>query len=342
MEYVCSAENALEMLDQFGVAVVLNVVSEDKVVELRQKTAEWLESVCNVITDGSEDCKQQWRNGYVPSGPRPGMMQSLLSSSPAAWESRLLLRDLFATVYKCNPGDLRTSIDGGTITPCLGLPALKRDWPHVDQTQYVHSSPAPVPFRGAITALNRACIQGQLVLGDSDGSFVCSPRSHLIHEEILGDCKGKKSNWCRVWENESIDAAKAALDRVGGRWQVPISTPPGSVVLWYSATIHSAQYPSDVNTGSLASGRGWRIAYYVCLRPFWDVTKDQAKRCQRAAMQGRTTNHWGGKLFAKDATPRYSDISPQGTVGLLHNIPETLVDKALLETPEVQQLLRFK
>jgi hypothetical protein len=283
MEYVCSAENALEMLDQFGVAVVLNVVSEDKVVELRQKTAEWLESVCNVITDGSEDCKQQWRNGYVPSGPRPGMMQSLL-----------------------------------------------------------HSSPAPVPFRGAITALNRACIQGQLVLGDSDGSFVCSPRSHLIHEEILGDCKGKKSNWCRVWENESIDAAKAALDRVGGRWQVPISTPPGSVVLWYSATIHSAQYPSDVNTGSLASGRGWRIAYYVCLRPFWDVTKDQAKRCQRAAMQGRTTNHWGGKLFAKDATPRYSDISPQGTVGLLHNIPETLVDKALLETPEVQQLLRFK
>jgi hypothetical protein len=82
------------------------------------------------------------------------------------------------------------------------------------------------------------CVQGQVVLTDTTASLVASPCSHrivsaLTHFRRTHDING---DFC------DRRAASAMVHEAGGRFQVPILAPKGSMIVFLSATLHSAKF----------------------------------------------------------------------------------------------------
>ena len=71
---------------------------------------------------------ETWTNGNIPSGPRRGMYQSIISHCPVAWKLREKLYPLFCGLHGTK--ELITSIDGATFMP--PIQGSNKDWPHID------------------------------------------------------------------------------------------------------------------------------------------------------------------------------------------------------------------
>jgi len=258
-----------QTLEKYGVAVLLDYFTPEQAQTWKTDIINWLASKSG---DLDPEKPQTWVSKNMPYGPRHGMMQSIISHAPTFFEIREALYPLFSDLWQTNK--LYTSLDGASIHPPIYETKKTKDWPHIDQTR-----------------TDVKCIQGQAVLSDSTAVFRCTPGSHLKHQEILELCNkvGDRTNWCKLNEPQ-IKIIKSWF--ADNRWQIPIYSPPGSVVLWYSNTIHSAarNQPKD---------QGWRTTVYVCMRPTDQYTKQNINSVRNAALSGRTTNHWGTKTFPK-------------------------------------------
>ena len=209
---------------------------------------------------------------------------------------------MYSQIRNKNISDFVTSVDGITIKP-PGPPyhnnKPKDDWPHLDQT-----------IRDEMTR----CIQGQIVMTNTSAGFRCSPRSHLIHSEIL-DCnnvdQNNESNWClfsknKVLRNDIMDL----IEEKDGQWQIPIIVPKGSMIFWFSSLIHSAKYQDqNLIINELDRWSEWRGIIYISYRPKEDVDMEHLQRLQHAFDENRVTNHWGDKLFPKKT--RYGNFHPK-------------------------------
>jgi hypothetical protein len=186
------------------------------------------------------------------------------------------------------------------------------DWAHLDQT--VRQNPY-------------WCIQGQVVLADTTACFRCSPRSHLVYEELLeisGISSTNTSNWCKFSEPIVPQVRKRVLE-AGGQWQVPVRSRKGSMILWFSSTVHSAM----IQTKERATWANkndpwadWRFVVYTCYRPkfecnvshfsFFSISSviclpfvtyflksAHAERLQTCLNENRVSNHSGDKIFPK-------------------------------------------
>jgi len=213
---------------------------------------------------------------------------------------------------------LYTSLDGASIYPppedtastASGSRAHKTpdDWAHVDQTDP-----------------DLLCVQSQVVLSNSQAAFRCTPTSHARHREILEMCgiaPGDRSHWLK-FNASQLPAVRALFE--SDLWQMPVHAPAGSVIFWRSSTIHSAtsSMPIRPTIGRMAdqwahdararsgdtrltsfcdrSGRGaqdgWRCVVYISMRLVEEYDEADRQRLAGAARDGRTTNHWGTKIF---------------------------------------------
>ena len=291
-----------EILDEYGVVVIEDYFKFSKCNEYMKSIVDWL--ILN--SDNLTMDHKTWLGKNLPNGPRVGMMQSIISHCPTIWEIREKMYQLFKVLW--GDEDLITSIDGATIYPPKKSRKTK-DWPHLDQT---------------LLEPKCICYQGEAVLTNTTAAFVCSPKSHKIHKEILEACNKKpsKSHWLK-FNKQQIEKVKRMVLNTGGKWQIPIYAPAGSLILWRSTTIHSAQrivesvvkIPNDI-------WLGWRGVVYVCMRPKSHLTKTELTRLRKAATEGRTTNHWGTKIFPKNG--RYK-VDRGEKLNKLHDNPETLV-----------------
>lgn len=85
--------------------------------------------------------------------------------------------------------------------------------------------------------------------------------------------------------------------------------PKGSVIVWTSATIHSAKLQNKIEKPLKQDKyHGWRGVIYVCYRPTTEFTDKQIAKRIIAYETNRTTNHWGTKIFAKRPGLRYNYI----------------------------------
>lgn len=83
------------------------------------------------------------------------------------------------------------------------------------------------------------CIQGQVVLANSESSFLCTPKSHLKFNEILDSfgVRHQNKNWIMFNESQKKRLRKIFKDK----YQIPIIVKKGSLIIWTSSTIHSAR-----------------------------------------------------------------------------------------------------
>jgi len=278
-----------------------------------------------------------WKADNLPSSPRTGLMQGLVSTLPSVLEirSHRRTRKIFEVVYsglrKEHVTEFFTSMDGINVRPHMAPYQNGKDWAHLDQT---------IPNNPFL------CVQGQVVLSDTSACFRASPRSYRVYDQILENFKDKikspSDNWFMIPKGE-YKHVQELVESVGGQWQVPIRAPKGSVILWSSSTIHSAMtQQKDVKAVDLFDSQredpwaDWRFIVYVCHRPKEDVTvrrKQHAERLQKCLEESRVTNHWGGRMFPKKPYQRFGNAKPkEETIEDLTNNPEKV--RELIKVPK--------
>lgn len=253
------------ILDKYGVAILENYFTGQYADEVFDSVKKWLIDLDIGLTND----KSTWLNKNLPLGPRYGMHQSIISNAPKMWE----LRENFYSIFQSILGEdnLLTSIDGASFFPTKFSPKNKADWAHIDQT----------------ISSDFMCYQAQFIASDTDAIFVCTPKSHKAHAKIIKKFKiESKDNWYKFTDND----VNHLQNLFGENYQVPIHAKKGSVILWDSRTIHSAKYPNY-------SEDKWRAVFYISMRSKTSYAVENINTIQRAVLTGKTTNHWGNRIF---------------------------------------------
>ena len=287
---------------------------------------------------GGLDPKQPstWTPFNTPPGPTDGLYQwGPMSNSKALWDIRSdkRLHQIFCEALTLSPDEhLVSSIDGANIgAPPLkprrvrrkpNYPLAEDDWAHFDQ--YTPCVP-PHQNRGDTSKFS---VQGQVVLTDSDGQFRVSPRSHLVHQEILDLNTDRKKPASKVkWEklrDQDYEPAKKLVEGVGGTFQMKAGARPGDVILWLSATLHSAtkvphtpQLPRATEDNPYP---GFRCVVFVS----YCVPRDSGhvERLQRCFEELRCTNHSGSSMFSTDTGTTFK--TPERNSGLARLVANPL------------------
>lgn len=305
-------DNHNKIIDHFketGILIIKNVFTSEECLSYCNKIIESVRSLCPKLDPNDLDT---WKPKHLPPGPRTGLFQHLVSTFPAVLEIRTdpRIRKIFETVYSGLRGqkltEFFTSMDGINVRPHMPPFQHKNDWAHLDQT---------IPNKPFL------CVQGQVVLSNTSACFRASPKSYLVHDQILDYCEemeilksGDTSNWLKFPRNE-YRAIRELVESVGGEWQIPVRAPKGSVILWTSSTVHSAmtqsEKPNEYQWVDEDPWEDWRFVVYTCYRPKTDIIrgrKQHAARLQKCVEESRVTNHWGSRMFPKkqfrDATIR--------------------------------------
>lgn len=325
------------VLRSFGVCVVTDVLTP------RECDAH-CDALCWSLEQLSDGFTRRDLSTYEASVLPPmaavGMFQSRLGAVRAAWEVRADPR--VATLFEAAYSSLRespvtqfvTSIDGVNLRPPVPPyhDPQAQDWAHFDVGRF-----------GATLE----CVQGQVVLSDTSGCLRVSPKSHLLFEAIMG-CMGFQdpgSVYDFVPLRPSLYDRVATMVRgVGGQFQVPLFVPRGSVILWLSSTLHSAQTQSPPGTVQLEGSpwADWRCVVYVCYRPKEEVDDDHLDRLQAAFRRNLCTNHSGKATFPSDPGPS-SDVRHTAKIRTLVSQegdgPGLHPALAATMTPDVHRLL---
>ena len=174
-----------QFIKENGYLVIDDLFSKEECDSLVDQTINAFQTINPNLNHKDE---KSWVAPQLPPQTRTGMYQSLISNIKPVREVREneKYKRLFSEIYsrikpEYNSGDeLVCSIDGINFKPNNRGPyskSITRDWAHLDQTK-----------RDDIYK----CLQGQVVLSNTSACFVCSPKSHKIHKQILEICEVKE------------------------------------------------------------------------------------------------------------------------------------------------------
>eukprot|EP00049_Salpingoeca_infusionum_P000565 m.40874 g.40874 ORF g.40874 m.40874 type:complete len:373 (+) comp10479_c1_seq1:307-1425(+) len=295
-----------EALRDDGVVVIQDVFTDHECNATIRGIAESIRALNPAVAANGTNAG--WTEEHLPAGPRLGMMQSLVSNLPCVWAIRTHphFRRIFEAAYRgFRPADvdvreLFSSIDGLTMRPPVAPfdDGTAKDWAHVDQMRSAD------PF---------VCIQGQAVLTDCtqeySPAFRCSIGSHRVFSDLVAfegrTVPAPKGDW-HMFKASSYREMARHLPNGSDDFQVPIHTPKGSVILWTSATVHSAKLQARLpkerqEVPADGPWTDWRCVVYVCMRPRADVENphEHSRQLHTCFHQNRVTNHWGSKVFQK-------------------------------------------
>lgn len=269
-----------DILIENGVVIVEDVYT---FVESDLKKQEIIESFEKIFIVNKKNMFNN-ESKLIPQS-KPGLFQSLVSNIKTAWDIRQderiinIFKYLYSQMYGIEIDNLIVSGDGINLCPPLKNTFENTlDWTHIDQTD-----------------LNRHCIQGQIVLSDSNGCFICTPRSHKLMKYMIEKYNKYSTdliNGGQWWKfsNSEIEEIKSLLEKPE-LYQIPIIAKKGSMILWLSHTIHSARPP--IYSAKQSINSDWRTIIYICYRPDFDYTEHELKLRQEAFTKNYTTNHWG-------------------------------------------------
>ncbi len=268
-------EKIFEILNSDGVVIVEDIYTENEAEAKKTEIMDSFQKIFHLETN---------RNGLVfdqsklISQSKVGLFQALVSNIQTAWDIRQdekiinIFKYLYTKLYGFEIDDLIVSGDGINLCPPLGKTYKSQgDWAHIDQTD-----------------LSKHCIQGQIVLSESDGCFVCTPHSHKIMSYMIDKYNRYSTDlidggqWWK-FSNSELEEIKTLLEKPE-LFQIPIIAKKGSMILWFSHTIHSARPPISI---------GWRTVVYVSYRPDFDYTENEIVLRKEAFEKNYTTNHWG-------------------------------------------------
>lgn len=334
-------EGIPKVLGTNGVVIVTGVFSDE---ECERHVEAIVDSVCQLSDGVSASDLSTWTPDRLLPQLTPGIFQCGIGHTKAAWRVRgdSRVREVFAAAYGREAGPLVGSLEMVKVWPPIppfNAPCTP-DWAHFDDPGNYDK-----------------CLQGQVVLANTQACLVCSPRSHMVYNRLANLRKGSGLN-----AEPNRSEAQAAVEAVGGLFQVPCVAPRGSMILFLSTTLHSARFmpdpdqvthdahdddpyadddddDPDVHSAAIGdSWRGWRCVVFVAFRPKAGVSEAHIHDLLVAFQQNRITRH-GGSLFPKKPWDCYAKASTSACTPRVREIFESIVERCEMPVATLRQEL---
>lgn len=362
-----------DILDRDGYVVIPNVISDDRCDEILSML---INETCKGYGISGKDFNKRlpdimWRSQKICNLQGEGMWnirtdKNIMDLYKQLWFHHLPQNELENNSIELSDDIYLTcSLDGFCITAnSLEKPKPSWNnndpgWLHSDQSKD-HVTPFEWDVNSKICDNNendpiikpdiseiRSCVQGQLLLKDcneGESSFCVLKGSHKLWKE----CHTKfdnhfKSNTYFNMINKNI--FNWFLEK--GCEHIKVYCPKGSMILWYSCTIHSGSGPTkDIqplvitkNKKEIKYYNGRAVAFVNYTPNWWCNSKDWDNK-NNAFTKGLGTNHWtyGNGMSINGTKP----FAPRGAIML---IPITKIDSHVFdkknERKEIQTNLLF-
>jgi len=278
------------LLKEFGVCVIPDVFSSAECDSWMLDMVTSMEK----LAGGKINHKKpnDWKGNHLPFAPQYGLYQHLLNNLKPVWQIRrdTRMKEIFKSIYSELRGkvidEFVCSIDGVNVQPNVAHDTTKeKDWPHCDQTE-----------RDNIYK----CVQGQVVLTNTQACFRASPSTHRYFVDVMEMCHFPDNdyNWAQFNERDVELIKERILTPNQLPFQIPVRVCKGSVIVWLSTTIHSAM-KSNVKEKATKEDpfKGWRGVVYVCYRPLAEFTAAQLNVLEQCLRENKGTNHWSTMVF---------------------------------------------
>jgi hypothetical protein len=291
---ICSnITKVASLLKEFGVCVIPDVFSTSECDSWMEKILSNIELLSGNEVDYNQP--ELWTEDKLPPQVRHGMYQKIINNIKPVWEIRRdpRMKGIFKQVYselkEEDVDEFVCSIDGVSIQPNNDQrPSGEKDWPHCDQTE-----------RDDIFK----CIQGQVVLTNTQACFRATPGSHKHFIDIMkvANVPDNDGNFAKFNDDQIETINERVVLPNNLPWQVPIRSNKGSVILWTSTTVHSSMSSRVKETPTKDDPlKGWRGVVYVCYRPKSEFSMDQLKVLEDCLEGNRGTNHWATEVYPLD------------------------------------------
>ena len=285
-KYICNKSTLRQTLDEYGVAIIPNVIDNDECEEMRDSMWSFFE---HITQKWNKPIKRNrvntWRGIYDLFPLHSQLFQHWnIGHAQVSWNLRQnpKIVDIFAKLWNCEQDELLTSFDG--LSMCLPPEKTNKGWQnknwfHTDQSY---------------TRNNIECIQSWITandINDGDASLLIYEGSHKFHRDFAVQYdKHGKDDWYKLNAEEEKFYSDRCLQR-------KIVCPAGSLVLWDSRTIH---YGSNPIKGR--SVENIRQIVYLCYTPRYMCDNIGKKINYFETL--RTCNHWPHKPKAFPLNPR--------------------------------------
>ena len=332
------ADKVEAALRDYGVAVITEVFTDEYCNELMTNTINAMKIISPELqTDTISGLKRTWVDQNLMPQTRAGLFQRGYSflSWPVRSDPKVigLFHDAYSRLRGHPVTETVTSLDGINIRPPIApfTGANDPDWAHLDQTESTNKF---------------ECIQGQAVLTNTTAGFRCSPKSHLVFNEILAahNKTGLRGNWFKFSPSMYRSMEKKVKD-AGGEWQVPIIAPRGSIIFWLSSTVHSAKLADRSSALTAIKSEDpwdqWRGVFYVCHRPKAEATSRHLADLSTAYFQNRTTNHWGTKIFPNKPGGRFNEMEFSPQIRTYISNPQTIYSLPGITRPDNAEIQKI-
>jgi len=326
---------AKKMLEEEGVAVLLNALTPAQIGEMQEgmwDTLEWLTSTQPVPLVRDKPETYGAVRGLMPNHGSLFQGWPGLAHRPHMWMAREATAPMFAEIWDCDPDDLLCSMDATSMGVVHLVP--ERPTGFERGNVWLHSDQAP-------TRSDFECVQGW-VTGENveagDATLRVLPGSHkLLGQFAAENGVTETADWYKLNEEER------AWYTAQGCEDVRLMVPAGALVLWDSRTIHSGAAPLRE-----APNPKPRNVVYVCMQPRHPTIRGMGlgrenrrlTKAELTAMRktlekrreiltpggkyyGRMTTHWPRKTMLFGKFPRaYGPKPPEWEALPMSPIPE--------------------
>jgi len=299
-KYVATPENAKEILDRYGVAIVPNVLNETECEGIVSGMWDFLETISQKWQKPISRSDQSTWSEFFQLFPMHSMLIQHygVGHMQGSWNVRQneKVADVFAKLWNCSKEELLVSFDGCSfhMPPEITKRGWNRNhtWFHVDQS-----------FKNK----KFSCIQGWVTglnIEDGDSTLAIFEGSHKLHAEMAATIENPPSE---EWYKLNEEQEQFYLSR--GCTIEKIKCPKGSLVLWDSRTVHCG-----IESERNRLKRKFRAVVYVCYMPRSLCNADNLKKKQKAFYEQRTTRHNPCKIGLFGKMPRtYGKELPEMT-----------------------------
>lgn len=287
--YDTTVEKLSEKLEEYGVAVIPNVLTHDETKQLQ--TDMW--TLLSYLTTNMEhpiqkDKPETWSSFYELYPLHSMLLQHYsIGHHQVVWDIRQNknIVDIFSKIWNTKPEDLLVSFDGLSIhlpPEKTGKGWFSKHWYHTDQSLKRHDNES---IQGFITAFD---------VKEHDATLAILEKSHKYHKDLADlYTEHSEKDWYSL-SKEEIDFYKSK-----GCEERFVLASAGSLILWNSKTIHSGKEP-----GRKRKEENFRFVIYVCMTPRSKSNKKELKKKQEAFNNKIMTSHWPHKVIPFPTKPK--------------------------------------
>ena len=289
-KYICTKDEAKKTIEQYGVAIIPDVLNQKEIVSMNDGIWNFLEEITQnfKIPIKKKDVKT-WSQFYSLSPMHSMLLHHFgIGHAQHVWDIRQnrKVAEVFANLWKVPAEELLVSFDGSSFH--LPPEETKRGW--FRNNGWLHSDQS-------FTRNEFECVQGWVTgfdVNENDASLTLLENSHKYHKKFREEFKvTDKSDWYKLNEEQLKFYDKKKCK------QKVVKCPAGSLVLWDSRTIHSG-----IECNKKRKKPNFRNVAYVCMTPRKWSTPADLKKKRKAFNELRTTTHWPHKIKLFPKTPR--------------------------------------